>query len=79
MLGAEEVQKSKQAVYVLDGGFVRWQEKYGPDERLTEKWVEDIWRGQKRKDLRRERWRKLFKVSFDATVAKIQRMRAQGW
>lgn len=36
-------------------------------------------RGQRRKDIRRERWRKLFKFSFDRTVAKIQRMRAQGW
>ncbi|KAL2012809.1 hypothetical protein VTN00DRAFT_334 [Thermoascus crustaceus] len=36
-------------------------------------------RGQRRKDLRRERWRKLFKFSFDQTVAKIQKMRAQGW
>lgn len=36
-------------------------------------------RGQRRKDLRIERWRKLFKLSFNATVAKIQRMREQGW
>lgn len=36
-------------------------------------------RGQVRKDLRRERWRKLFKMSFNHTVRKIQRMRAQGW
>lgn len=38
-----------------------------------------IRRGQMRKNLRMERWRKLFKFSFDHTVAKIQRMRAQGW
>jgi small subunit ribosomal protein MRP21 len=36
-------------------------------------------RGQRRKDQKRERWKKLFKFSFDKTVAKIQRMRAQGW
>jgi hypothetical protein len=36
-------------------------------------------RGQMRKDLRMQRWRKLFKFSFDKTVSKIQRMRAQGW
>lgn len=36
-------------------------------------------RGQVRKDIRRERWRKLFKMSFNHTVRKIQRMRAQGW
>ncbi|KAL1982723.1 hypothetical protein VTN96DRAFT_974 [Rasamsonia emersonii] len=36
-------------------------------------------RGQRRKDIRRERWRRLFKFSFDQTVAKVQRMRAQGW
>ncbi|KAL1967047.1 hypothetical protein VTN77DRAFT_3571 [Rasamsonia byssochlamydoides] len=36
-------------------------------------------RGQRKKDLRMERWRKLFKFSFVKTVAKIQRMRAQGW
>ncbi|KAJ9299892.1 hypothetical protein DTO271G3_2776 [Paecilomyces variotii] len=36
-------------------------------------------RGQRIKDLRRERWRKLFKFSFQKTVEKIQKMRAQGW
>ncbi|KAF4219617.1 hypothetical protein CNMCM6805_005514 [Aspergillus fumigatiaffinis] len=36
-------------------------------------------RGQMRKNLRMERWRKLFKFSFKETVNKIQRMRAQGW
>lgn len=38
-----------------------------------------IRRGQLRKNLKMERWRKLFKFSFDHTVSKIQRMRAQGW
>lgn len=40
-LGEEE--SKKQEVYVLEGGFVRWQEKYGKDTRLTEAYVEDIW------------------------------------
>ncbi|KAJ5804912.1 Rhodanese-like domain-containing protein [Penicillium riverlandense] len=40
--GSEE--SHKQQVYVLEGGFVQWQEKYGNDERLTEAYVEDIWR-----------------------------------
>ena len=33
----------EQEVYVLDKGFVGWQEKYGKDERLTEAYAEDIW------------------------------------
>ncbi|BAE65125.1 Rhodanese-like domain-containing protein [Aspergillus flavus] len=41
VLGVEESQK--QEVYVLEGGFVQWQEKYGKDTRLTEAYVEDIW------------------------------------
>ncbi|KAH0544268.1 hypothetical protein FGG08_001531 [Glutinoglossum americanum] len=32
-----------QEVVVLEGGFMRWQEKYGKDERLTEAYAEDIW------------------------------------
>lgn len=36
-------------------------------------------RGQRRKDLKSQRWRRLFKFSFDETVKKIQRMRNQGW
>ncbi|CRG91400.1 hypothetical protein PISL3812_08448 [Talaromyces islandicus] len=40
-LGVEE--SKKQEVYVLDGGFVKWQEKYGKDTKLTEAYVEDIW------------------------------------
>ncbi|KAK3059297.1 hypothetical protein LTS18_011191 [Coniosporium uncinatum] len=35
--------KQRQKVYVLDGGFAKWQEDYGRDERLTEGWVRDIW------------------------------------
>lgn len=33
----------EQEVYVLDRGFVGWQEKYGKDKRLTEAYAEDIW------------------------------------
>lgn len=36
-------------------------------------------RGQKRKDLRSKRWRKLFNVSFQKTLQRCQRMRQQGW
>ncbi|MCJ1225525.1 hypothetical protein MMC12_002174 [Toensbergia leucococca] len=32
-----------QEIYVLDGGFVRWQEKYGRDERLTKAYAADLW------------------------------------
>ncbi|PWY74541.1 Rhodanese-like protein [Aspergillus sclerotioniger CBS 115572] len=42
VLGQEE--SKKQEVFVLEGGFVQWQEKYGKDVRLTEAYVEDIWR-----------------------------------
>lgn len=32
-----------QKVCVLRGGFSKWQEAYGPDERLTEAYVKDLW------------------------------------
>ena len=32
-----------QKVFVLEGGFTKWQEKYGEDERLTEAYQKDIW------------------------------------
>ena len=35
--------------------------------------------GLKRKRLRRERWKKRFKEGFQATVAKVEGMRRQGW
>ncbi|KAI9792232.1 MAG: hypothetical protein M1835_008024 [Candelina submexicana] len=41
--GETEGRGGEQEVYVLDGGFVKWQEKYGGDERLTEGWVREIW------------------------------------
>lgn len=33
----------RQKVYVLEGGFVRWQEVYGEDKELTEGYKKDIW------------------------------------
>ncbi|MCJ1244972.1 hypothetical protein MMC30_002173 [Trapelia coarctata] len=33
----------EQKIYILDGGFVKWQEKYGRDIRLTEAYAPDIW------------------------------------
>ena len=35
--------------------------------------------GLKRKRLRRERWRKNFKASFKATVARVTELKKQGW
>ncbi|KAM7195355.1 Rhodanese-like domain containing protein [Naviculisporaceae sp. PSN 640] len=45
---ADEQEKEKdsefeQTVYVLDRGFVGWQEKYGTDERLTEGYRKELW------------------------------------
>ncbi|KAK4130713.1 Rhodanese-like protein [Trichocladium antarcticum] len=34
----------EQKVYVLDRGFVGWQELYGTDERLTEGYRKDLWK-----------------------------------
>ncbi|KAF8464004.1 Rhodanese-like domain-containing protein [Kalaharituber pfeilii] len=39
----EKEELLKQEVYVLDGGFVKWQEKYGNDERLTENYNAGLW------------------------------------
>ncbi|KAK4238532.1 arsenate reductase 2.1 [Achaetomium macrosporum] len=39
--GSQEVKEQK--VYVLDRGFVGWQEAYGTDERLTEGYRKDLW------------------------------------
>ncbi|RYO73828.1 hypothetical protein DL766_001818 [Monosporascus sp. MC13-8B] len=38
-----ELKVKQQKVYVLDRGFVGWQEVYGPDERLTEAWRKELW------------------------------------
>ncbi|GAB7363682.1 hypothetical protein MBLNU230_g4250t2 [Neophaeotheca triangularis] len=32
-----------QKVWLLDGGFVKWVEKYGEDKALTEGYQKDIW------------------------------------
>lgn len=42
-LGGGEAIAAEQEVYVLDRGFVGWQQVYGDDERLTEGYVKDIW------------------------------------
>ncbi len=43
ILEAPHTEPKEQEIYVLDKGFVGWQEKYGKDERLTENYAEDIW------------------------------------
>ncbi|MCJ1434551.1 hypothetical protein MMC27_003920 [Xylographa pallens] len=40
---SQKVEGTEQKIYILDGGFVKWQEKYGPDSRLTEAYAPDIW------------------------------------
>lgn len=40
-LGVEE--NKEQQVFVLEGGFVEWQQKYGNDTKLTEAYAADIW------------------------------------
>ncbi|KAL3296610.1 Tyrosin-phosphatase [Colletotrichum asianum] len=44
--GSSEEQASTQPqdVYVLDRGFVGWQEVYGEDERLTEGYRKELWK-----------------------------------
>lgn len=37
-------EKKVQKVYVLDRGFVGWQESYGEDSRLTEGYRKEIWK-----------------------------------
>lgn len=39
----EGKKKPEQKVYVLDRGFVGWQEVYGTDERLTEGYRKELW------------------------------------
>ncbi|QIX00947.1 hypothetical protein AMS68_006464 [Peltaster fructicola] len=34
---------NRQKVYVLDGGFSKWQEKYGKDTEVTEGYLADLW------------------------------------
>jgi hypothetical protein len=38
-----EEEKKEQKVYVLDQGFVGWQERFGEDPRLTEGYRKEIW------------------------------------
>ncbi len=38
-----KVEGKEQKVYVLDQGFVGWQEVYGTDERLTEGYRKELW------------------------------------
>ncbi|KAK1972313.1 Rhodanese-like protein [Colletotrichum sublineola] len=40
----ETTNTEPPAVFVLDRGFVGWQEAYGEDERLTEGYRKDLWR-----------------------------------
>ena len=37
---AERVQE----IFILDGGFVKWQELYGTNKQLTEAYAEDVWK-----------------------------------
>ena len=41
--GKAEGKGKEQKVYVLDQGFVGWQEVYGTDERLTEGYRKELW------------------------------------
>jgi Cdc25 family phosphatase len=38
-----EAAKREQKVFVLDRGFVGWQEVFGTDERLTEGYRKELW------------------------------------
>ncbi|TAQ83780.1 hypothetical protein B7494_g7895 [Chlorociboria aeruginascens] len=40
----EDVEPESQKVYVLDRGFVGWQERFGEDSRLTEGYRKEIWK-----------------------------------
>ena len=40
----EKPEERSQTVYVLDQGFVGWQELYGEDERLTEGYRKELWK-----------------------------------
>lgn len=37
-------EKKEQQVYVLRGGFVEWQERFGEDARLTEGYEKALWK-----------------------------------
>ncbi|KAF6827654.1 trypsin-like serine typically contains c-terminal pdz domain protein [Colletotrichum plurivorum] len=40
----DQAAPQPQTVYVLDRGFVSWQETYGTDERLTEGYSRELWK-----------------------------------
>jgi rhodanese-related sulfurtransferase len=42
-VGEAKGEGKKQKVVVLSGGFEKWQEKFGSDNKLTEGWQKDIW------------------------------------
>jgi rhodanese-related sulfurtransferase len=42
--GATGREVKEQKVYVLDRGFVGWQEKFAEDERLTEGYSKELWK-----------------------------------
>lgn len=52
------------------------QNKVRLDDRKQRTYVR---RGQRKKDIRRQRWRSLFKEGFLAECGRIRRMRRQGW
>ncbi|KAK3112078.1 Cdc25 phosphatase Ibp1 [Teratosphaeriaceae sp. CCFEE 6253] len=41
--GGKGEEGKEQKVVVLEGGFTKWQEKYGEDKELTEGYVKDLW------------------------------------
>ena len=41
----ERVVGAGQNVFVLEGGFSAWQQKYGEDERVTEGYDKEMWGG----------------------------------
>ena len=40
----EDGEQKEQKVYVLDRGFVGWQERFGEDSRLTEGYRKELWK-----------------------------------
>ena len=40
----EQMGMKEQKVYVLDRGFVGWQERFGEDARLTEGYSKELWK-----------------------------------
>ncbi|KZZ89288.1 Rhodanese-like protein [Ascosphaera apis ARSEF 7405] len=42
LLAPEQIQE--QQIYVLEGGFMSWQELYGTNPKLTEAYIADIWK-----------------------------------